>query len=199
VRSPTDSLLSITAGCGLQVPNLRLHIVQALIGLVVARLRLVEMAEMDDHNQSRHPRVETRSKKSIKGLKHMRSTIHCFPLPPFPHLRAGFQRSPLWIVTSLAPFDHHIYRASYLLSNENIRAATRSISACTITAPGGGAMLMIYIRRYVALEKGARASRSTSLTAAHVLTYRRKFMCRLSFGPIVPSELKISALSCTCG
>jgi hypothetical protein len=30
------------------------------------------------------------------------------------------------------PFDHHLYRVRYLLSDENIRAATRSISACTI-------------------------------------------------------------------
>jgi hypothetical protein len=117
---------------GSDLAMLNADIVQAVIRLVVARPRLVEMADMDDHNQSRHPRVETQSKKSIKRLKQMRSTILCFPLSPFPHLWAGFQKSPLCIVTSLASFDHHIYRASYLLCNENIRAATRSIWACTI-------------------------------------------------------------------
>ncbi|KAA8904893.1 hypothetical protein FN846DRAFT_18914 [Sphaerosporella brunnea] len=30
------------------------------------------------------------------------------------------------------PFDHHLHRVRCLLSNENIRAKTRSISACTI-------------------------------------------------------------------
>jgi hypothetical protein len=56
---------------------------------------------MDDHNQSRYPRVRTQSKTNIKHLKEMRSTIQWFPLPPFPHLRAAFQKSPLWIVKSL--------------------------------------------------------------------------------------------------
>jgi hypothetical protein len=118
------------------------RIVQAVIRLVVARPHLVEMADMDDHSQSRHPRVETQSKKSIKRLKQMRSTILCFPLSPFPHLCAGFQKSPLCIVTSLASFDHHIYRASYFLTNENIRAATRSITSCTILG-----MLSVATRR----------------------------------------------------
>ncbi|KAA8904883.1 hypothetical protein FN846DRAFT_18524 [Sphaerosporella brunnea] len=30
------------------------------------------------------------------------------------------------------PFDHHLHRVRCLLSDENIRATTRSISACTI-------------------------------------------------------------------